>query len=217
MQLGLTIINPAEIPFNYVLFLRLPQARHCASVVWMTGEAPPKASLPLTWSDAPAVVLGSREDDALIQDKTWPVALHTRWRLEYSSETDPDPFRLVPVPDVGTVIKDDVIVENRSGIEVNVGMGVNMVGALYMENILSNENVIFKMAPVYHLGLLAPGTPARVGQVVDNGDEAGTGGLPVEAMLAQCTIELSGTRPLALVKIVVDEAGSPSLSVSYVG
>jgi len=217
MQFGLTIINPAETSFGYVLYLRLPLTRHCTSVVWMAGEVPPKASLPLTWSDEVVAVLGSREKDAIVQDETWPVALHTRWRLEYGSETDPDGFRLTQVPDPGTVIRDDVIIENRSGIEVNVGMGVNMVGALYMESILSNENVIFKMAPVYHLGLTAPGLPVRIGQVVDDGGDSGAGGLSAEEMLAECAVELSAARPLALARIVLDEAGKAVISVSYVG
>ncbi|WP_285908106.1 hypothetical protein, partial [Pseudodesulfovibrio pelocollis] len=149
------------------------RSQHCTSVVWKTGEVPPKASLPLAWPDQPAAVLGARDGDLIVQNEAWPVALHTRWRLEYDSEPGKDEFTLTSVPDEGTVILDDVIIDNRSGIEVNVGMGVNMVGALYMESILSNENVIFKMAPVYHLGLLAAATPVRVGEVVYDGRDEG--------------------------------------------
>lgn len=219
MEFGLTIMNPGEAGYIYVLYQRLALTRHCTSVVWKTGQVTPKSSLPLVWTDDLSVVLGTRTEETITQSDIWPVTLHTRWSLQYATDTGEDGYVLLQVPDPGSTIADDVIIENRSGTEVNIGMGMDLVGALYMEDILSNENVIFKMAPIYCLGLLTPDQIVAVGEVVasdEDGPVEAARGLKPEDMLAVCEVALCAHRSHALAHVTVGPDGRPAISISYV-
>ncbi|ADU61635.1 MAG: hypothetical protein KUA35_03945 [Pseudodesulfovibrio sp.] len=219
MEFGLTIMNPGEAGYVYILFQRLALTKHCTSVVWKTGMVPPKSSPPLIWTDALCVVLGTKADGRITQGDLWSVTYHTRWSLHYGKESGEDGYSLLQEPDPGTTIEDDVIIENRSGTKVIVGIGMDRIGALYMEDILSNENVIFKMAPTYYLGLLSPDQVVEIGRVVAESDQGGQGGekgpLTPKDMLASCAVALTPHRTQALANVTVRPDGKPAISISY--
>ena len=221
MEFGLTIMNPGETGYTYVLYQRLSLTKHCTSVVWKTGMVPPKSFPPLIWTDDLCVVLGTKADGKIAQGDLWSVAYHTRWSLHYGTESGEDGYTLLQEPDAGSSIEDDVIIENRSGTEVIVGIGMERIGALYMEEILSNENVIFKMAPTYHLGLLKPNQMVEIGQVVEESDQGGQGGekapLTPGDMLASCAVSLTPHRAQALAHVSVGPDGKPGIAISYLG
>jgi hypothetical protein len=218
MEFGLSIMNPGDAGFMYVVFQRLAHTRYCTSVVWMTGELPPKSTLPLTWTDDLSVVLGTRSGDTITQGDIWSVAYHTRWSLQYATDTGKDGYVLLQVPDPGTTIEDDVIIENRSGTEVNIGVALNGIATMYMEAILSNENVIFEVAPTYYLGLLTPDHVVGIGRVVEASDglpDGESGPLTPGDMLASCAVALNRSRSHALAHVAVGPDGKPTITISY--
>ena len=215
MEFMLTINNPSEAAYKYVIFQKLPDSRHCVSVIWKTGDVPPKVPSPITWQNDLGCALGTREEAQYTQDEVWDVELHTRWELEYDLEKNT--YVLTPVPDVGTSISDDVIIENRTGKELNIGLAMDNIAALFMEGILSNENVLFRVNPLYFIGILDPTKTPAIGQVVTSTVGVTSNGiLTPEDMLALCPVSMNSRRHMALANISMDREGKLDISISYI-
>lgn len=214
MDLSIIMVNPTDVPFKYALYLTLPKSRLCASVVWKTGDLPGKDSPTLAWPDGPEIVLGKVGDQTIETGTAWPAQAGKRYTLVYDMKTQQ--IEAEENPDSGSRIPEELVVENRTGMELTVGLGLDGVGALYMESILSNENVLFDMLPLYHFCLFDPAAEIEAGQVVPDPYCRETP-LPMEGALAAAELTLDKERIVAMVTLSVDAEGAPTIAVSYLG
>ena len=212
MDVSVILINPTNVPFKYALYMTLPQSRLCVSVVWKTGDLPAESGPDLAWSFDPEIAIGNVGETSIEAEKTWPAALGKRYTLTYDMKAGE--IKAEEAPDSGTSVPDEVIVQNRTGLELAIGMGQDSTAALYLESILSNENVLFNMAPVYHLCILPPTQEVATGQIVPDPDEEMAGG-GIPGTLAEACLDLGKKHIIAQVTLAVDAEGKPSLDVSY--
>ncbi|BCS89407.1 hypothetical protein [Pseudodesulfovibrio sediminis] len=218
MNYTVSILNPTPVEYTYIIYQTLPRTKSCTSVVWMMGDIPANTGTPtpvvVPWINIPSVVLGDRDNAQLTQTQLWDVELHTRWLLEY--DVDKEDYELKEMANVGSKIKDEIIIENRSGKEVDIGIALSQIAGLYWENVLSNENVSFKMDETYHLALLLPIQKAEVGQIVAIDDSTDTpGALQREDIVAMSPIHFSSPLNFAQATIVADASGVPEVHISY--
>ena len=212
MDVSVILINPTNVPFKYALYMTLPQSLLCVSVVWKCGDLPAESAPDLTWSFDPEIAIGTVGEASIEAEKTWPAALGKRYTLTYDLEAGD--IKAEEDPDSGTSVPDEIIVQNRTGLELAIGMGQDSAAALYMESILSNENVLFNMVPVYHLCILPPTQEVEAGQIVSDPDEEMDGG-GIPGTLAEASLSLGKRHIIAQVSLAVDTEGKPALDVSY--
>lgn len=218
MEYTISITNPSQVAYTFIIYQKLPDTKTCTSVVWMMGNIPASTGVPtpilVTWAETLSVALGEKTDAKITQTSLWDVDLHTRWLLQYDPKASS--YFLTEITAAGTHAKNDISVENRTGKDLNIGIALSEIAGLYWENVLSNEKTNFKMEPTFNLALFLPTQVVEIGQIVETNDTDLTpGAVEPKDFLAVASIDFSNTHYYAQTIIETSKTGNLEIHVSY--
>ncbi|WP_419786591.1 hypothetical protein [Pseudodesulfovibrio sp.] len=211
MERNITMVNPSETPYSYALFLTLSNSRFCKSVVWQAGELQAQGSTPINWDDDQTEInLGTIKKETIEIKSNWPATCGNSYTLttvkdKINAQTGPGDKRN----------PEAIIVSNKTGKKLDIGVSPDKNAALFMESILSNEKVLFEMPPQYHLCILEGTAKIEKGTIVKD-PRCESSSVPIEGTLAMTDIKLDNDHSMAMITLSVNTKGL-SLIVSYPG
>ncbi len=175
-EMNMIIVNNSAFDMNCIMHLHLPGALRISSAVWWSGVAPAGEKIFYSFDDGLCVVLADKADSIFSVVKKADAKKKTTWKINIAGDSEEitiNPSSPSPKYD------NEIRIENRSGSLLTVGIGMNNVGALFQEEILSGANASFNMTPEYSFAVLNEGVDAPVSKEVQTRSDSGTETSPI--------------------------------------
>src|SRR5947209_1720515 len=157
--------NNTDSVWTMSVYQLIPSNTHLDSVSWLQATAPPygNGTPPVSWDITYNVVLGSyswQEDtDCYSVSQIFPCDTGTTWDIIFKDNVK----QLVQS---GVVKSDHIVINNKSGLLANPGVGMSGYASVYSNNVLSGVSTLFVASPSYWVGLFNEVSPGDV--IADN-------------------------------------------------
>lgn len=197
------IVNNSTFDMNCILHLVIPGASNVISTVWWSHTIPAGEKETHSFDASLCVVLAEKEKNIFSEIQKVNTEKQTAWQVAITGEsTVITPGPSSSHPKYGNEIR----VENRSGSLRTIGIGMNDVGALFQERILSGANTSFNMMPEYRLAVLNEGVDAPVGKEVQTREDSGTESAPVVRQADMRARKVLSFDPLYFTHVTLEES-----------
>jgi rhizosphere induced protein len=157
--------NNTDSVWTMSLYQLIPSNANLDSVSWQQTTAPPhgNGSPPISWDSTYNVVLGTcsqqEATDCYHVSQILQCDLGTSWDIIFKDNVK----QLVQS---GVVRSDHIVINNKSGLIANPGIGMSGYPSVYNNNVLSGISTLFIANPSYWVGLFNELSPGDV--IADN-------------------------------------------------
>jgi hypothetical protein len=145
--------NETDRTWSIVVYQTIQNSIGLDSVDWISGRVPPHGCCTLEWVEEYAVALAEHSQDTSLgiyrpfQVLTTPLGYE--WDIIYKDGVQ----QLAMIQALPTDLQDHILINNKSGLEANPGIGMAGRGSVYKRNVLNNASAQFKVSPTYWVGL----------------------------------------------------------------
>lgn len=162
--------NNTDRTWSMAVYQTLPNSIGLDSVAWKLTTVPKSGSSGVLWEVNYNVSLASYRQDTPLgvyyASQTMDTHLGYEWDIVYKDGVQQ--LELVEPLDSG--LEDHILINNKSGLEANPGIGMSGMGSVFKRNVLSNASAQFKVTPIYWVGLFRD---VQIGEVISSNVEVG--------------------------------------------
>ncbi len=162
--------NKSDRTWSMAVYQTLPNSVGLDSVAWKMSTVPTGGSSGVEWALNYNVALADYQQDTPLgvykASQTLSADLGYEWDIVYIDGCQ----QLVMVKALSSDLQDHIVINNKSGLEANPGIGMSGQGSVFKRNVLSNASAQFKVTPTYWIGLFRD---VKLGEVISSNVEYG--------------------------------------------
>ncbi len=162
--------NDSDRTWTMAVYQKLPGSVGLDTVAWKKTAVPPSGYSGVTWNLIYNVAIADYRQLAPLGVYTASQVLETSLGTEWDIVFDQGVQQLVPVGTLDGELGDHILINNRSGLTANPGIGMSGRGAAFKRDVLSNASAQFKVTPVYYAALFRN---VELGEVISSNVEVG--------------------------------------------
>ncbi|MFH1912959.1 MAG: hypothetical protein ABIK45_01615 [Pseudomonadota bacterium] len=162
--------NDTDRTWSLAVYQTLPSSIGLDSVAWKLSTVPRSGSSGVFWEVSYNVALASYRQDTPLGVYYSSQALDTHLGFEWDIVYRDGVQQLELVQSLPVGLEDHILINNKSGLEANPGIGMSGTGSVFKRNVLSNSAAQFKVTPTYWVGLFRD---VQLGEVISSNVEVG--------------------------------------------
>ncbi|BCS89408.1 hypothetical protein [Pseudodesulfovibrio sediminis] len=162
--------NSTDRTWNMAVYQTIPNSIGLDSVAWKLSTVPQSGFSGVTWEENYNVAIADYRQDAPLGVYYSSQAMNTNLGYEWNIVYKDGVQQLELVQALPLEQKEQIIINNISGLEANPGIGMAGMGSVYKRNVLSNASAQFIVTPTYWVGLFRD---VQRGEVISSNVEVG--------------------------------------------
>jgi hypothetical protein len=170
--------NLTDRTWSMAVYQTIPNSIGLDSVAWKLSTVPTHGFSGVDWVVDYNVALAEYRQDAPLGVYCASQALTTHLGYEWDIIYKDGVQQLSLVQALSPELQDHILINNKSGLEANPGIGMAGMGSVYKRNVLSNASAQFKVTPTYWVGLFRD---VQRGEVISSNVEVG----PIKLQFAE--------------------------------
>lgn len=162
--------NDSDRTWTMAIYQKFPDSPGLDTVAWKLTSVPQQGFSGVTWNVSYNAALAAYHQIKPLGVYTASQALEARLGTEWDIVFDEGVQQLNYVGTLPENLGDHILINNRSGLTANPGVGMAGVGSAFKRDVLDNASAQFKVTPVYYAALFRD---VQLGEVISSNIEVG--------------------------------------------